>query len=94
MQISNDYYKKGIRNNAMTNEPTHPHKVNTHNLDASQIDEIAQLLALAFQKGSGLSQICNAEGEELHHRLRFLFQIVLATPAATNQLVLSIKKDA
>ncbi len=94
MQISSDYYKKGIRNNAMTSEPTRPHKVNTHNLDASQIDEIAQLLALAFQKGSGLSQICNAEGEELHRRLRFLFQIVLATPAAANQLVLSIKKDA
>lgn len=40
--------------------------IKTHQLETSQLDEIAELLALAFEKGSGLSQICNATGEELH----------------------------
>jgi hypothetical protein len=44
-------------------------QVHAHKLDASQVDAIAQLLAIAFENGSGLSQICNAEGEELHRRL-------------------------
>lgn len=68
----------------------HLPKVNTHLLDASQIEQIAQLLALAFENGSGLSQICNAEGDELGRRLRFLFRTGLAQQATAKQQVLSI----
>jgi hypothetical protein len=70
-----------------------PHQAHAHKLDASQVDEIAQLLALAFENGSGLSQICNAEGEELHRRLHLLFRAGLALQAAANQLVLSVTQD-
>ena len=70
-----------------------PDQVHAHKLDASQVDEIAQLLALAFKNGSGLSQICNAEGEELHRRLYFLFRAGLALQAAANQQVLSVTQD-
>jgi hypothetical protein len=69
------------------------HQANAHKLDASQVDELAQLLAIAFEKGSGVSQICNAEGEELHCRLHFLFRTGLTMQAA-NQPVLSVMKDA
>jgi ribosomal protein S18 acetylase RimI-like enzyme len=70
------------------------HQANAHQLDASQVDELAQLLAIAFEKGSGVSQICNAEGEELHRRLHFLFRTGLTMQAAANQPVLSVMKDA
>ncbi|NEQ22680.1 MAG: hypothetical protein F6K28_26565 [Microcoleus sp. SIO2G3] len=70
-----------------------PYQANTHKLDASQVDEIAQLLALAFENGSGLSQICNAEGEKLHRRLYLMFRAGLALQAAANQLVLSVTQD-
>lgn len=66
----------------------HLPKVNTHLLDTSQIEQIAQLLALAFENGSGLSQICNAQGDELRRRLRFLFRTGLALQAAAKQQVL------
>lgn len=70
----------------------HLPKANTHllDVDASQIEHIAQLLALAFENGSGLSQICNAEGDELRRRLRCLFRIGLLLQAAAKQQVLSI----
>ncbi len=68
-------------------------QAHAHKLDAYQVDEIAQLLALAFKNGSGLSQICNAEGEELHRRLYFLFRAGLALQAAANQQVLSVTQD-
>jgi ribosomal protein S18 acetylase RimI-like enzyme len=71
-----------------------PYQAHAHKLDASQVDQIAQLLALAFENGSGLSQICNAEGEELHRRLYFLFRAGLALQAAANQQVLSVTQDA
>lgn len=77
----------------MTQAHLHQAKAHKHQLDASQIDEMAQLLALAFKKGSGLSQICNAEGEELHRRLYFLFRTELAMQTVANQLVLSVWKD-
>jgi len=70
-----------------------PHEAHAHKLNASQVDEIAQLLALAFENGSGLSQICNAEGEELHRRLHLLFRAGLALQAAANQVVLSVTQD-
>lgn len=79
--------------NAMKKQSEHPHQVNAHQLDASQVDEIAHLLALAFAPGSGLSQICHAEGEELHRRLHFLFRSGFALQAAANQPMLSITKD-
>lgn len=78
----------------MTNKPTHPYKANSHKLDDYQIDEIAQLLAIAFENGSGLSQICNARGQELNRRLYVLFRIVLAIQAAANRSVLSVRQDA
>ncbi len=59
----------------------------------SQVDEIAQLLTLTFEKDSGISQICNAEGEELHRRLRFLFRTVLTIQATANQRMLSVAHD-
>jgi len=71
----------------------HPHQAHAHKLDASQVDEIAQLLAKAFENGSGLSQICNAEGEELNRRLHFLFRAGLALQATANQEVLSVTQD-
>ena len=77
----------------MTDKPTH-HQANIHLLNAFQLDEIAQLLTLAFKTGSGLSQICHAKGEELHRRLRFLFQTVLPIQAAANQPMLSVTKEA
>jgi hypothetical protein len=46
-----------------------------------------------FEHGSGLSQICHAEGEELQRRLHFLFRAGLALQAAANQLVLSVMQD-
>ncbi|MCA1993407.1 MAG: GNAT family N-acetyltransferase [Coleofasciculus sp. S288] len=69
------------------------HQRHAHKLDASQVDEIVQLLALAFENGSGISQICNAEGEELHRRLHILFRAGIAVQAAANQLVLSAMQD-
>lgn len=69
------------------------HQVHAHKLDPSQVDELAQLLALAFEKGSGVSKICNAEGKELQRRLHFLFRTGLTVQAAANQPVLSITKD-
>jgi ribosomal protein S18 acetylase RimI-like enzyme len=77
----------------MTNYPMHPHQVIAHQLDTVQIDDIAQLLALAFEEGSGSSQICNAQGEELLRRLYVLFQSGLKLQAAVNQEVLSVMKD-
>jgi len=70
-----------------------PYQAHVHKLDASQVDEIAQLLALAFENGSGLSQICNAKGEELHRRLHLMFRAGLALQAAAKQLVLSVTQD-
>lgn len=78
----------------MTHKPTHPPQRYAHKLEDSQVDEIAQLLALAFENGSGLSKICNAEGEELNRRLRLVFRTVLAIQAAANQQVLSVTQDA
>jgi ribosomal protein S18 acetylase RimI-like enzyme len=71
----------------------HPHQTHAHKLNASQVDEIIQLLALAFENGSGLSKICNAEGEELHRRLHLLFRAGLALQEAANQVVLSVTQD-
>ena len=53
-------------------KPMPPYQAHAHKLDASQVDEIAQLLAIAFENDSGLSQICNAEGKELNRRLHFM----------------------
>lgn len=74
----------------MTNKPTHPYKANSHKIDDSQIDEIAQLLAIAFENGSGLSQICKAQGQELNRRLYVLFRIMLAIQAAAHRSVLTV----
>lgn len=78
----------------MTNKPELLHQAKAHQLNASQIDEIVQLLALTFEQGSGLSQICNASGQELNCRLRFLFHTLLSMPGDGNQQVLSVTKDS
>jgi len=56
-------------------------------------ERIAQLLVLAFENGSGLSRICQAEGEELRRQLHLLFQTAIAMQAAANQPLLSAIKD-
>ena len=48
----------------------------------------------AAENGSGLSQICNAQGEELRRRLRFLFRAGYTLQAAANQPLLRVTKDA
>lgn len=78
----------------MTKKPELLHQAKAHQLDAFQIDEIVKLLALTFEQGSGLSQICNAKGEELRRRLCFLFHTLLTMPGDGNQQVLSVKKNA
>lgn len=78
----------------MIKKPTHPDQVEADQLEACQVDEIAQLLALAFENGSGLSQICNAQGEELRRRLRFLFRAGYTLQSAANQPLLRVTKDA
>lgn len=78
----------------MIKKTRHPHPVEAHPLEGYQVDEIAQLLALAFENGSGLSQICHAEGEELRRRLRFLFRAGYSLQKAVNQPLLSVAKDA
>ncbi len=78
----------------MTSKPELLHQAKAHQLDASQIDEIVQLLALTLEQGSGLSQICNAKGQELRRRLRFLFHTLLTMPGDGNQQVLSVTKDS
>lgn len=77
----------------MTNRSTPPPQAITHQLNPSQVDEMAQLLALAFEKGSGLSQICNASGEKLLRRLYVLFRAGLAMQAAAQREVLSVTKS-
>jgi ribosomal protein S18 acetylase RimI-like enzyme len=78
----------------MIKKPTLPDQVEADQLEACQVDEIVQLLTLAFENGSGLSQICNAEGEELRRRLRFLFRAGYRLQSAANQPLLSVTKDA
>jgi ribosomal protein S18 acetylase RimI-like enzyme len=77
----------------MTKKPTHLHQADAHQLDAAQVDEIAQLLTLAFENGSGLSQICHAQGKELRRRLRFLFRAGFALQEAANQPILTITEN-
>lgn len=72
----------------------HLHKITADQLDSFQIDEIIQLLVLALENGSGLSRICNANGEELRRRLRFLFQSGLSLQTTAKQPVLCVTKDA
>lgn len=63
--------------------------------DAAQIENIAQLLALAFDNGSGFSQmICQAKGKELRRRLHRLFRVGIAMQVAANQPILGVIKDA
>lgn len=63
--------------------------------DAAQIENISQLLALAFDNGSGLSQIiCKAKGKELRRRLHVLFRADIAMQVAANQPMLGVIKDA
>lgn len=62
--------------------------------DAAQIEKIAQLLALAFDKGGGLSQICKAKGKELRPRLHLVFRSRIAMQVAANQPILGVIKDA
>ncbi|HEY9599163.1 MAG TPA: N-acetyltransferase [Cyanophyceae cyanobacterium] len=69
------------------------HKITADQLDSSQTDEIIQLLVLALEKGSGLSQICNANGKELRRRLSFLFQSGLSLQTTANQPVLCVTQD-
>jgi ribosomal protein S18 acetylase RimI-like enzyme len=61
--------------------------------DAAQIENIAQLLALAFDNGSGLSQICKAKGKELRRRLHLLFRSRIAMQVAANQPMLGVIND-
>ncbi len=77
----------------MTKKTTHLHQADAQQFDAAQVDEMAQLLAIAFENGSGLSQICNAQGEELRRRLRFLFRAGFALQEAANQPILSITEN-
>lgn len=69
------------------------HKITADQLDSSQTDEIIELLVLALEHGSGLSQICHADGEELRRRLRFLFQSGLSLQTTAKQPVLCVSKD-
>lgn len=71
-----------------------PIQINVIKPDAIQTDNIAQLLALAFENGSGLSQICKAKDQELRLRLQFLFRASIAMQVATNQPILAVIKDA
>jgi GNAT superfamily N-acetyltransferase len=67
-------------------------RARSHQLNSSQVDEIAQLLALAFEKGSGLSQICSAGDEKLLRRLYVLFRAGLVLQASARREVLSVAK--
>ncbi len=86
-------FKKYYETRLQHTLPMPPHQAHAHKLETSQVDEIAQLLVGAFENGSGLSQICHAEGEELQRRLRFLFRAGLAMQATANQVVLSVTQD-
>lgn len=59
-------------------------------------ERIIQLLVCAFENGSGISQICQAEGEgeELRRRLYLVFQMAIAMQAAAKQPILTVMKDA
>jgi len=62
--------------------------------DAAQIENIAQLLALAFDNGDGHSQIFKAKGKELRRRLHLVFRAGIAMQVAANQPILGVIKDA
>jgi ribosomal protein S18 acetylase RimI-like enzyme len=64
--------------------------------DETQINEIAELLAMAFEEGSGLSQICKtkAKGKNVLTSLYLLFRATITMQVAAKQPILAVIQDS
>ncbi|MFB2876868.1 GNAT family N-acetyltransferase [Floridanema aerugineum] len=71
-------------------------QINLIKPDETQINKIAEFLAMAFEDSSGLSQICKtkAKGKKVLTSLYLLFRATITMQVAAKQPILAVIKDS